>query len=679
LGAGEWQCTLTYKAVDGDPTATDIDVTIRPSPENRSRADLGVAFTFDRWSTANYVFVPAAVYNGNRFKTVHMSWPTVIVDSADRYHDIDPIIPDHVPHLNIGGGPSRIAINTQDGATAAAAFFSPELQKSFLVLVKPTRRFDIVIDESADRRQASFVLSARQETFSISLRMLVFPSQHPIDLLTTFFRVRQSLTEPHELRNTIPFGRAFALEQTLHNTERWDDAMQYYRQGGQHEIEGIYSGVQLGWIGGLIEEQPLLVAGSDVSRTRSVQTIETILHNMQGRSGLMYGIFKDGVLYSDDLRNSSREPLLGMARKNGDALYFLTQNLMILRYSTEYNAIAQEFEPSARRLADGLVRLWNRYGQFGQLFDPETGELVVYGSTSGASIVAGLALASAYFEEDAYLRVAEAAADLYYNRDLKNGYTTGGPGEAMQNPDSESAFALLEALMTLYEITGRGSYLDRAKEAAAYFSSWVTSYDFPFPQESALGRAGIRSTGSVWANTQNKHGAPAMCNFSGDALLRLYRATGDERYLDLLRDIAHNAMQYVSTAERPLAPNMLPGYVNERVNISTWEGEGNVGGNLYGSSPWVEVALMQIAAQVPGIYVDVEEGTVTTFDHVEASVVNVDGSDGVSIRIRNPTTYDAVYSVFVDFDKSEPMGWNGYPRFHKVALAANEERVVTIE
>ena len=183
----------------------------------------------------------------------------------------------------------------------------------------------------------------------------------------------------------------------------------------------------------------------------------------------------------------------------------------------------------------------------------------------------------------------------------------------------------------------------------------------------------------MWANAQNKHGAPAICDFSGDALLKLYRATGDERYLDLLRDIAHGAMQYVSTAERPLSPRMLPGYVNERVNISTWEGEGNVGGNLYGSSPWVEVALMQIAAQVPGVYVDVAEGSVTAFDHVEASLVSVDDSERVSIRIRNPTTYDAVYTVFVDFDKDEPMGWNNYSRFHKVQLAANEERVVILD
>ena len=676
----EFQSKVTLTKVEGDPDSTDVEVAISPVTATNVPAVMGVEFAFDHWSKSNYVLIPAYVYNGNRFKAIPMGWPGVIVDPADKGHDIAPIIPNGVPHLNINDGTSRLKNKLYNASTPALAFFSPELQKSFLLLIKPTHNYDVAIEESVDRKNASFALSAPNlNPFVISFRMTSFSSQFPVDLLAKFFRVRKALTGSNVFINTTPFGKVFALEETLHNTERWDDKMTYFRQGAQSELSQYFSGVQLGWIGGLIEEQPLLAAGSDLSAARSVQSIQTIMTHMQADTGLMYGVFKDGVLYSDDFRNNRKLPLLGMARKQGDALYFLLQNLMMMKNSAEYKSTQASLDPQAQKLADGLVNLWNNYHQFGQLIDVKTGEPVVYGSTAGASIIGGLALASDYFKKEEYLRVAEAAADFYYNRDLKNGYTTGGPGEALQCADSESAFGFLESLTALYEVTGDKKYLAWAENAAAYCSSWVTSYDFPFPPQSALGTAGAKATGSVWANTQNKHGAPDICNYSGDCLLKLYRATDDPSYLELLKDIAHNSVQYVSTAEKPLSSAMKPGYVCERVNISNWEGDQNVGGHIYGSSPWAEVAIMQTTTQVPGIYVDVKKSTLTVFDHLEASLVTGTNSDEISIRVKNPTIYDTTCTVFLDFDKSKPMGWNNYSKFHKIQLSANEEKVVTIQ
>ncbi len=229
-----------------------------------------------------------------------MGWPGVIVDPADRGHDIAPIIPNGIPHLNINDGPSKLNSKTNNASTPALAFFSPDLQKSFLVLVNPTRNFDVAIEEGVDRTRASFSLSSPSSSpFAISFRITSFPSQYPIDLLAQFFRLRKSLTGKNVFVNTVPFGKIFALQEALHNSERWDGRMKYYRQGAQSELYQYYSGVQLGWIGGIIEEQPLLAAGNDVSAARSVQSIQTIFSSMQANTGLMYGVFKDGVLYSN--------------------------------------------------------------------------------------------------------------------------------------------------------------------------------------------------------------------------------------------------------------------------------------------------------------------------------------------------------------------------------------------
>ncbi|MBD0404638.1 hypothetical protein [Flammeovirga sp. EKP202] len=684
----KWQCDINYKKVEGNDKAIDAEVRIFPDRKINSQLEKGIELRFDKWSKENYVFIPASVYNGNRFKVVQMNWPTVVVDEADRYHDIAPRIAHYVPHLNSDEGPSKLIRKLNDASTPAIGFYSPELQKSFLLLIKPSRNFNIEIKESEDRTVGSIILSSngqpdvyndqQSDAFEINFRMFEFNSNAPIDLLTNYFKVRKSMVATNEFVPSVPFSKMFEIQEKLHNSERWNNKMQCYIQSGNHEHGKWYSGVQLGWIGGLMEQQTLLTAGNELSKERSILTMDNILNNMQGESGLMYGMYKDGKLYSDDYRNPFKEPFIGLTRKNGDALYFLLQELMLLKNNKMYQNKVAEFEAKAQKLADGLVNLWEQHGQFGQYFDPKTGTLVVYGSTSGASSISALALASEYFKENKYLKIAEEAAEFYYNRDLKNGYTTGGPGEAMQCPDSESAFALLEGYMALYDLTGNKKYTMMGEHAAAYFATYTTSYDFPFPKNSPMGKIKAKSTGAVWANAQNKHGAPAICNYSGDALLKLYRATSNLLYLELLKDITYNSMQYVSTEEKLLAPHFKPGYVCERVNISNWEGENLVGGNLYDTSPWVEVALMQITVQVPSIYVDTKESSITVFDNLEASIVKLDNA-GVSIRVKNPTNYKATCTVFIDSEKNKAMGWNNYADFEKIELEINEEKIVTLK
>ncbi len=84
------------------------------------------------------------------------------------------------------------------------------------------------------------------------------------------------------------------------------------------------------------------------------------------------------------------------------------------------------------------------------------------------------------------------------------------------------------------------------------------------------------TTGVVWANTQNKHGAPGICTHSGMALLRLYRATRNVKYLKRLQDITKAIPQYLSTKENPIFGLNL-GWISERVSTTDWlEGIGEL-------------------------------------------------------------------------------------------------------
>jgi hypothetical protein len=87
------------------------------------------------------------------------------------------------------------------------------------------------------------------------------------------------------------------------------------------------------------------------------------------------------------------------------------------------------------------------------------------------------------------------------------------------------------------------------------------------------------------------------------ALLRMFDATGDRKYLALLRDIISCLPQCVSTEQRPLFSwdreprKLLPGWINERINTSDWEGNQRIGEVFYGSC-WCETSLLLTFSEI---------------------------------------------------------------------------------
>jgi hypothetical protein len=246
--------------------------------------------------------------------------------------------------------------------------------------------------------------------------------------------------------------------------------------------------------------------------------------------------------------------------------------------------------------------LWEQNGQFGQFVDIETEEILLGGTAAGSMMPGGLALSWLLLKKEEYLRVAKVSARYYYAKHVAQGLLNGGPGEILQNPDSESASNMLESFVILYEITGDRQWLPMAEDTVRQCASWCVSYDYIFPSESAFGILGMRTLGSVIANAQNKHSAPGFCTLSGASLLRLYRATGDKRYLEMCRETAHNITQYLSREDRPIptidGDPLPPGWMCERVNMSDWEGKEGIGGVFYGSN-WCETSCCSHTRKFP--------------------------------------------------------------------------------
>lgn len=326
------------------------------------------------------------------------------------------------------------------------------------------------------------------------------------------------------------------------------------------------------------------------------------------------------------------------------------------------NLIRKQWEDDVQRLADAFVKTWDEEGTWGNYLYVETGKVAIFNTTSGAMTIGGLALAAEYYKQPDYLRVAEESAGDLYRQYAIRGFTSGGCGDILQNSDSETAVALMTSLMTLYEITGKASYLRQSRDLANLCATWTVSFDYQLPENTPLAKLGANLTGAVWASTQNKHGAPGFCTQSGDALFKLYRATGDTLYAELLRDIIHAHAEGIQ-------PN---GKITERLTYCDADQRGSRADGW--ETGWNETNGALMALEIPGIYIRADLGNIYVFDHVEAKIIK-NNSHKLALRIYNPTKYDAEITIFIENSKAaaKPLGDNSFLKWNdKIKIKAGE-------
>lgn len=668
-----------------------------------------VRFEIGAWSRAAYVLVPGAVYGGNRFEACKLAYAPCWTRIDERGTDAPAFITD-IPRLASGDGPSSLHLLTGDAATPAVAYYDPDRGRGCILLAEQRTAFgetSIHIEESPDRSAAAISFRApgvreakkyemctteapssdkgadyaNGDRLSLRFHIYLFACGSVRRLFAAFASVRDSLIGRLEPVATLPFSAAWAIQEAKFNAMNWNETHGYYAVG---TVDEKHQDWQLGWVGGGMSSYALLLEGSAASRERALRTLDFIFGG-QTAAGFFPGVFYRGRWYGDEFGDDpGREApeRWHIVRKSADALYFVAKHALALEAVEFGRASSEVWLRGLRRLADAFVRLWETYGQFGQWVNHDTGELLVGGSAGGAMAVGGLALCGRLLGEARYMSIARAAGEDYYRRFTMAGITTGGPGEILQCPDSESAFALLESYMALYETTGDRLWIGRAEEAADQCLSWCVSYDFVFPAESTFGKLGMRTAGSVIANAQNKHSAPGICTLSGDALLKLFRATGRRRYMDQLTETARNMNQYLSRGDRPIkgwdGKDMPPGYMSERVNMSDWEGADLVGETLP-LSCWCETSNMLTYAEVPGIYVQRDTGLVWAPDHVTCELEAA--SDGAAaLRVTNPTPWPASVKLLAETsgEAALPLRFCASAFWPRIRLAPGETRVVPL-
>ncbi len=690
------ECRVTLKQEQIDPQqppvqALNFDITRGPF----LKAAVGFEIPIANWTREHYVIMPAAVYQGNRFDVYKVEYPPLIDDPQKFRPDPEVMITD-LPRLEKDGLHSFIHLTTADMSTPAIGVFNPHTKTGMWLLLGQENRygnFGVRIDENETRTEARITVTSpsvrtkRQAmcgqvicgeqpidllangTISIPFQMVRFDCENTNALLEKFLDIRKNIN-PGSLAQTIPFQPAAKMVEEKFNHENWIETKSFYAVGTWHDR--LCELWQVGWVGGLMNTLAFLTDGEDLTRTRAIRNIGTILEKTASASGLLYGIGDGENFYGDGFFEP--HPFdMHLIRKNADALLFLVKQLDLIK-KREQN-IPENWSQAVKGIAGAFEKIWNTQGQFGQFVDIESGKILIGGSTCASTAPGGLALAAEFFDKPQWLDIACKSAKLYYERDVQNGLTTGGPGEILQAPDSESAFGILDSFTILYEITEDSYWLEAAKAAAALAATWTVSYDFAFPPISLFAQLKIHSMGSVFANCQNKHSAPAICTLSGDSLLKLFRATNDLRYLHLLQDIAHNLTQYLSRKDRPIGP-LPPGWINERVNMSDWEGLEMVG-NVLLNSTWGETSLLLTAVELPGLYVQPDTGLFCEIDNITAKTVSHKGGK-LTLKITNPTNFPADIRILCETGEQAktPLGINAMLQAPTLPLKAGQSQKV---
>lgn len=693
-----WEIETKVEFVRDQANSIDYTVRFKCISGNVEAASVSVDIDFGNWSEKNYVLFPAAVYNGNRYAWRRLRYSPKLHDIKDIGID-KPIILNDVPKLSENGGVSRIQERSGSMSTPSIGFIADSTKKGIWLLCPQGNSlgdFGMDIAENRDRKNAVISVTSPvvREQFlykmcdsrfpswdnpkdfhtgdevTISFRLVAFEAPETQSIFDKFIEIRKDVVTNNKVVNSLPYSECMKMLEQKFNEKNFVPKFGYFSVGLR---ENFLQDWQIGWTGGMISTYPLLVAGNEQTRQNVIRNFDWLFPNGISPSGFYWDSGQKGnEWFGGDTRNQHTKNW-HLVRKSGDAVWYIIKQFMLM---DQLNIpVKPSWKDGNQRVCDAFVNLWNKYHQLGQFVDSQTGEIIVGGSSGGAIVPAALALAAQYYKQPGYLETAKQIAAYYNENFTKKGITCGGPGDALQNFDSESAYALVESYVTIYEATPDKKWLRLAENAANQFATWVVSYNYNYPESSEFFKANIQTTGAVCANIQNKHAAPGICTGSGIGLLKLYRYTGNRFYMELLHDISHNITQYLPHPKKPLG-NAPYGFVSERINMTDWEGPGSIG-YILPISTWAETSLMLTAIEIPGIYVQPDQSYFVAFDNVELKIITETNKQLV-LSVTNPTPVDAVISVMVEkrIDPLKVLGENRMMDLKKIHLKSGETKKI---
>ncbi len=195
------------------------------------------------------------------------------------------------------------------------------------------------------------------------------------------------------------------------------------------------------------------------------------------------------------------------------------------------------------------------------------------GGTIGGFVIPALIKIYEVTKEEKYLALAERSLKFYMERDLDRFVSTAGALDTCC-VDKETSFPFIVSGIMLYEHTQNKRYLEYAKKAAYYFTSWMFHYDPIYAEGSEIREYNVTVKGMTSVSTQHHH-LDMYAGIVVPYLRRLAEITGDELW-KVRADMMWRAVtQYVGDGERNIHHVVRPvGSQNEALFHCRW-GFGN--------------------------------------------------------------------------------------------------------
>lgn len=634
----------------------------------------------DNW----FVFMPSACYDGNRFNMVQIDHypPRFLKDVFAE----DPLRPEitmkEVPSL----GNSFNRMITDASAPLVGIYMPDRKEAFFLVLPQDTELgnngVELEVVENATLRILISLPCVRRKAFTacvnldtapalstgtraeMMFKVWRFEANGMEDFYRAFSEIRNLFPAQSPLQNRRSFSHAAQIIRDMFEQVRWLEQYKFFTKArGQERLD-------CGWVS-YQELVPLFHDGTATLKKNVLEGLGNLFEHAPLPSGFFLSVAqgREGTVHWQAQNFPyAAESGASMTRVQAEILFYSIKLFTLLdQHQVEYPAA---WQMAIRKLAEAFSQLWNRYRQFGFILNLADGSMFFGGSFSGALAPGALSLAADFFNEESFQKIAEESAHQFCAELHQRGFTYGGPGDALFTPDSESAFSLLDSLMILHVRSGDPDWLAEAEFCADYCSSWVPAVKYKFPPGSTFDQMDIDCRGAVQANLQNQHGAPAPCICSANSLLELYRQTGKIKYLQMLQEITHNCVQYLSTENHPIptrnGKNLPPGDICEKVMFQDFA---RICGIIpYGSGGWTEIAVLLCITENPGIYCQPDKELLVVLDHVEASLENR------KLTVKNIFDYPVKIRLLIDTEESlrQPLGILPFLKYETISLKPHE-------
>ena len=480
---------------------------------------------------------------------------------------------------------------------------------------------------------------ASGDRITINARFHAQPCGDVPTLVRSYRRSWERRRIGQQVENTSPASEIARAALDKINRENWDEGRGFYwtmtagdPSWGPHFI------LQLGWVWGLEVMNPLYRLGNAEVRTRVRRMLQFLMESgAQAETGLFNGTYDGENWMPARGWFGYLDTMSACACRTPDTVRHGFRLLDALRDDVECPAaLADRWEEALKKAVDALQRVYRKEGEIPYFIDPGTEEVVWRGGGGGAMVIDVWCEAARRWNRSDYLEDAAGYGEKLHETMILTGDPWGRPVDCFCAGDHETAHALICAYLALWRATGAQVHLDRAVQAADLLLSWQVTENVRYPEASRLARNGIRSFGTMIANTQNSTGVPAPCTNSASELIDLYEATGDAAWIELLADWRRAGLQQLAREGQDWG-QLKPGSVTECQAQSDTMSEF---GDVYTcEAGWVLTAFLQQTVELPSVYVDGEKAW--CLDHLEVSMEN-----GV-ISVTNPTLYDAVATIRV--------------------------------